>query len=1319
MRLLNVNQFATMKAFFAVLTLWLSIQIGLAQPVEYEVPQIIPSNPTAAAFARYDEIPVDPSTGVPQIQIPLYTIQSHKLQVPLVLSYHASGIKVNDISTPVGLGWVISGMTGLVSRTVVDRPDEDYFKYGNNTFGRAKYPSEQSYQTKLNQVGYHASSAIVFGSELNWDLTARDKLADRFNYQLPGSGSGMFSYDFDTDELVLKPYKPVDIVRVLNENIEIASFTVTDEQGNKYTFDKPYRSLQSFVCTHCYNGTANSSWYLTKIETADGTDQIEYQYNNFINSYSLGYYSDSYVASIYDADYYYEGKGDINLQMSESYRNHGFTTTQEPLLYRIVSATSIVEFEYANDRKDWDNAKYRLSAIKVLDKITQEVVRTITLDNNQYFGSGGHLDERGNRRLKLNGVTISDPNGGNTYTFDYEGGDMPAYNSLERINFDLAPPSFSEDFWGYYNGKANNGLVPVEFIQWSYITSYPQYGGNRRPDHNKAKAYMLRKISYPTGGTTTFEFGPNIGHFAIGSSGGFKVDKIISSSDGITPSTVKSYEYHGYYIPHQLNSSLFSYWQQYNWDFEACGDTPGIPNASPGQGADDPVNLIYRLTTTSSSFSPLNLSNGASVLYTRVYEYHGTGSPQHNNTGRILYQYAEPQEYPLGYSSIPENWTRDFGSYWYDNGGYVPQLLNKRVEKWENGVYSPVSETINNYQVFLNEEYSGGVNMIKNSYEIKPTGVYNDIGYLIGQNCNGYIPGDFAENVLFCYLVGLKDQVISPKVSLLTKTEQRQYNGSDYISTITEYAYDNLDHLQPTSVSVSTSDNSVLRTEFKYPSDFSSQSPYSEMLARNIVTPVIEQKLYKGTQTLSSKKTNYTSWGNNIIAPETVEGKIGDGPNEVRIRFNGYDDKGNILSVSKENDVVQSYLWGYNQTLPIAVAFNAKTGDWFHTSFEDNQGNLSGGKTGDKAFTGSYTKALSGLTNGQYTLSYWKKTGNNWLLEQSPVNVTTNSYTINLSGILDEIRFHPANAHMTTNTYRPLIGITSITDQANQTTYYEYDYAARLSVTRDNKRDITTKINYAYSGNPEEPISGAFYNNLKTGQFTPINCSTGYTGKQYLYVVHPGKHYSLSSQEEADQLALEDVNANGQMNANLYGECIPAYTNAQQAVNFVKNNCESGFTGTSVTYTVYAGKHRATTQEAADQMVVDDIASNGQNFANSMGSCYNPSWPFVSLAFENPTTQTVPNGSGVPFENYYQDVVIRFYADKERTIPANVTNLPIKLRRNWYSGSQYGIDYPVFLVSGSSAVLYDDLLFWGYDANGNFIEEQFTVEADQGYNIVH
>lgn len=83
--------------------------------------------------------------------------------------------------------------------------------------------------------------------------------------------------------------------------------------------------------------------------------------------------------------------------------------------------------------------------------------------------------------------------------------------------------------------------------------------------------------------------------------------------------------------------------------------------------------------------------------------------------------------------------------------------------------------------------------------------------------------------------------------------------------------------------------------------------------------------------------------------------------------------------------------------------------------------------------------------------------------------------------------------------------------------------------------------------------ANTYFNAQRTQAFTRNNCGAGYTGSTVNYTVPPGKYSSTASQAAADQLAINDANANGQNYANANGTCslttIPVT---------VKNNGSSG-----------------------------------------------------------------------------------------------------------------------------------------------------------------
>lgn len=68
------------------------------------------------------------------------------------------------------------------------------------------------------------------------------------------------------------------------------------------------------------------------------------------------------------------------------------------------------------------------------------------------------------------------------------------------------------------------------------------------------------------------------------------------------------------------------------------------------------------------------------------------------------------------------------------------------------------------------------------------------------------------------------------------------------------------------------------------------------------------------------------------------------------------------------------------------------------------------------------------------------------------------------AGYIDELRLYPSNASMTTYTYEPLLGISSMCDSRNNIIYYDYDAMGRLQHTRDFDGNIVQKNVYVNQG---------------------------------------------------------------------------------------------------------------------------------------------------------------------------------------------------------------------------------------------------------------
>lgn len=280
-------------------------------------------------------------------------------------------------------------------------------------------------------------------------------------------------------------------------------------------------------------------------------------------------------------------------------------------------------------------------------------------------------------------------------------------------------------------------------------------------------------------------------------------------------------------------------------------------------------------------------------------------------------------------------------------------------------------------------------------------------------------------------------------------------NGENPIETTTNYYYDNPDHLQVTRTDVLDSKGDLLKTEVYYPDDVDSISSLenddlstSELEAINrlkspsdtnpeglhrisepIQTVTILSNLNGTVLSKNTKRTNYKI-ENNLVLPEAIQTLKDDHSNDNiltdRVIFHEYDTNGNPLEVSKADGTHIVYIWGYNKQFPIAKIENA--------TYSNVQSHISVLQTLSNADDDN-------CMNGEGCSEEQLRNGLNALREDASLS----------------------KAMITTYTYDPLIGVTSITDPRGNVVYYEYDAFNRLRHVRDKDGNILSKNEYNYA----------------------------------------------------------------------------------------------------------------------------------------------------------------------------------------------------------------------------------------------------------------
>ena len=486
-----------MRIFFLIICgLWnFSLLSQTGDPNGFQTPNFSPKSPEAGAFLRYGEYPVDLSTGLTNISLPIHTIQAGSFELPISLNYHSSGIKVSDEATWVGLGWNLNAGAQIIL-DVRDAPDEYNPSYDI-------LPNSDDVRTYMsnNPLGYYHNYFQNLKQE-SW-------VRDIYNFSSP-TANGKFVIDnLSNNEITVYP---PDAFKVEVVGSAIAKrFKITDQYGNIYHFDTTREYSQTLQQYQLPMYT--SAWFVDKIETPkhdvidffyiDGGEVTQYNYGEAINHTKIT--KPNYVCS--GGDLY---KETISPTINSTSRL--FTTTKK--INQIVFKEGRIVFNSDSGRLDFydpnnittlTNGPKKLNSIEIQRRngITNEFT---TLKKIQFYYSyfnSANGDYLNMHRLKLDKISdILGIDDAEETVFTYSDVQLPSQNSN------------SIDYWGYYNGIGNGSIIPRQVIRYSpsgISTSYESIGmADRRVVPSKIEAGILKEIKYPTKGRTRFEYEPNV-----------------------------------------------------------------------------------------------------------------------------------------------------------------------------------------------------------------------------------------------------------------------------------------------------------------------------------------------------------------------------------------------------------------------------------------------------------------------------------------------------------------------------------------------------------------------------------------------------------------------------------------------------------------------------------------------------------------------------------------------------------------------------------------------------------------------------------------
>lgn len=1109
---------------------------------QVELQKIAPKAPNTAALLRVSENNISHYTGAADINFPLYTVQSGALQLTLSLSYSSTGNKVEDIASWVGLGWNL-GNIPVITRQVRGLRDEDNpgvsVPYMNGTID-------------LDSLLYIEDAP---GHNLFWDVVCGianryiDVEPDMFHYTLLNGQSGNFYWDPYQQKFQTHPKRNVIIEKFGAGSID--SFEILDDNGIIYLF-KDYETSQS---SGFFNGpTERNAWYISKIYSPNRTDSISFGYNSQnIVTRTLNPHKQELVATCED-----------NSSVLAT------TTLLAKIPHSISFKEGYVQFEGdSSEREDLDGG-YSLKGLKVYN-FNGAVIKHIGFE--YFYTNGSSTDPlcdlisilpHEKKRLFLSSMYHLSGNDTLRYSFEY--------------NTTIVAPcrvSSAQDFWGYYNGELNNQNLVPEVPKGMFGLGTKTNGARRYINPNFNQFGILKRIIYPTGGRSDFFYethqmlNNNLPGIYYDVSAYLTEEHLFSTDLFIDTISIVSDE--DKYINNSATGGSFV---DIIIGDQTCAGSNPPPNCAEFtvRGIDSwnsdvnfPVtgNIQGHLLKkgryeVKASFSQGYVPNqGFFMLFkwrerdtSSIHRYAGglrvKEIKQYDSLGnvyskRFLYQksvdndtssavplsstnmimlglnecYADPNNLESGRADqffIYSNSKATLGSY---GGSHV--AYNNVIEFYDSSAYGGFREfTFFDFGVHLNEEMPFIPPDDYSEFRAKPTriAVYGREGgefSLLSEELYSYDELFFTDiefDAMKAYITLIPPAIcdpgdpsfsgqhyigggykLTPNLSLIRVKVSKIYDpiNSSVLVKVDSFFY-NTKHFALCRV-VSNDSKGNLTEKLTYYSIDSASSGldsdvWAAMINKNMVgipTKVVTKVAGAVLETLVNK-FDYESSADKVLLKNLYHSYGNAAPSD-RVQFT-FSSSDQVIEQRMKDDVKEVYLWGYGGRYPVAKILNS-----------------------------THATALS-------------------YVNQTVLNNPTSDEALRTE--LENL-FSIPNALVEFYTYRPGVGVSSITDTRGRTSYYNYDGHNRLSFVLDHDGKVLKKYCYNYAGQSE--ACTVYYSVADSASFTRNNCGTGYTGGSVTYVIPAGKYTSYASQADADQKAQNDVNTNGQAYANTQGTC--------------------------------------------------------------------------------------------------------------------------------------------------------------------------------------
>lgn len=1147
---------------------------------------VIPHTPSVNSLNKYKEVSVSKNSGLPNIDIPIITIPIDEISVPVFLSYHAGGVRVNETASWAGQNWnLIAG--GSITRTVKHLHDDHL--YG---FMHIGITTQDIYNACV--VGEPGNPECVDYGFTKFVNNQLDFEPDIFTYSAPGiSGSFTFNQVRNNNsygEIKSFPISENKIIPYFS-GFSITEWDIIDTNGNIFRFEigntlidtesftvESDGNLPQDILVHPYSKSYTQTWNLTKITTYKGKEII-FNYTNPYEYETCTFSSESQNIA------WSSGSGNKKTTYVYTKGTEKYLSGIQGDFGNIAVSTS------ENTREDYPDG-YSLDEI-IISNLGESLNKkfkfkyfytTSPPPNNYIWGcEGGGLYDPSNpsgynhyrKRMFLDEIEVF---GNNIieykYTFDYYN-----ENILPHRN------SYAQDYWGYYNGANSNNTLMLNMLKKYTLTP------NRQVNELYGKSGLLKRINYSEGGYTEFEYESNKALVSNGTMTGFRlvpseVRELEFNSFVDTPFSIEDvsggyriYTYKKFLIVNNRTFNLqkanantpntgkmyYAVLQTPYNDNPMCnqpGQSPHFciqPENSMPQEGDCSFWVHFRKTTLSiedyEEVEDINVGIG-NVVYDNnpefiidpkllfldeknldikagIYVVEFKIKTQLDDPMGPCYNYIDIENDQIRFSinyrvaKKDSNGIYDFDDVRFNDqyteveipvGGQrikkiidysdtnqpakireykfiddsdllltsgktikVPYFIGRNGDTvFETSMSSVPLITTNTGLISYTRVEENFIDIINNSSKMTLISTYSYFddpfrpnsmeifpfieGWMYGLELsseillkkdiytnykikflpiepldeNTFLYGVLPPSSTFPFHYALLNEMFLQMPnnhvqwsgdtfyrlqygysSISTETQHTYFNNDidKDVTTIKKYFYESDDYQAPTKIVTSgADDNTEIVAKMKYPHD--SQDPTTLFLVQRnrIAIPYLVETYKKegSTETLLSTQKVTHHGGDNEFLPEFIQSSKGNNPLETRLTIEKYDNKGNVLQAYRPGGVKTSYIWGYKGQFLVAKIEGA---------------------------TYAQATGVSGLNMSE---------------------IENPSSDLNLQTEINKIRIALTGAMITTYTYSPLVGVTSITDPKGDKVTYHYDGFGRLDHIKDADGNKLEEYDYHY-----------------------------------------------------------------------------------------------------------------------------------------------------------------------------------------------------------------------------------------------------------------